>query len=234
MKLNSYFELIYVINLPERLDRRREMQQQLKLAALKADFFPATRVSEAGDWPSVGARGCYQSHLAILKEALQSQAHRVMVLEDDLDFSPRLKMFETELLDKIALSDWDILYLGHVEPLPDQNRLELVPSSGPIMTAHFYAVNARILQRLVTFLELVQSRPAGDPLGGPQHYDGALWMFRQQNPDVKAVIVLPSLGFQRSSRSDICVGWYDRIPLIPNILNSARRLRRFVLSSVKG
>jgi len=234
MKLNDYFERVYIVNLPERRDRRREMQAQLKRINLRASFFPAVRVSEAGDWPGLGARGCFQSHFQILQKALCSGARNVMILEDDLDFSPILQGIEKELTAMLAAGDWDLLYLGHVEPLPEHSGVKLLPWTEPLMTAHFYAINGRILERLVQFLEFVQARPSGHPLGGPQHYDGALCMFRAQNPDIKTLIVTPNLGSQRSSRSDISSAWYDRLPLLGHLINAARRLRRLGLAALKA
>ena len=234
MSLNNVFDRIVVINLPDRLDRRREMQEQLRRASVRAEFFPATRVKEAGDWPGCGARGCFMSHYRLLKDSLEQETRHLLVLEDDLDFSPLLKELEQELEVKIATSNWDLLYLGHVEPVSGEAEVELIPWHAPLMTAHFYAVNRRILPRLVEFMELVLSRPAGHPLGGPQHYDGALCMFRAQNPDVNTLIAVPNLGFQRSSRSDISSAWYDKLPVVGSLINTGRRLRRYTLSLVKS
>jgi hypothetical protein len=233
MKLNHYFDQVQIVNLPERRDRRREMQAQLKKIGMQASFFPAVRVAEQGDWPSLGARGCFQSHFRILQQALRASARNVLILEDDLDFSPLLGEVEEELMSKIAGGDWDLLYLGHVEKLPDLGGVELLPWRAPLMTAHFYAINGRVLERLLKFLELVQVRQAGDPLGGPQHYDGALCMFRAQNPDVKTLIVAPNLGSQRSSRSNISSAWYDQMPVLGGLINTARRLRRMGRAALK-
>lgn len=95
------------------------------------------------------------------------------------------------------------------------------------MLAHFYGVNGRVLDRLVAFLELVMSRPPGHPDGGPMHVDGAFSTFRQQNPDVLTLAASPSLGWQRSSRSDIASNrWYDRTPVSRELVGLARRLSR--------
>jgi len=226
VKLNNYFAQVHVINLPERRDRRREMQTQLKRVGLRADFFPAVRATEVGDWPSLGTRGCFQSHYEIVKRAQQTGARNLLVLEDDLDFVPVLPALEANLVAALGNQPWDLLHLGHVERLPEETELKLIEWQAPIMTAHFYAINGRIFARLLKFLELVQSRPAGHPLGGPQHYDGALSMFRAQNPDLRTLIVSPNLGVQRSSRSDIHFAWYDKVPLVGAAINAARRIRR--------
>ena len=229
--LNQYFERIVVINLPQRLDRRREMEAQLQSINLTAEFFPAIQPRDQGEWPSLGARGCFLSHYTVLKEALSIGSENVLFLEDDLDFSPSLPSFEAELIRQISSQPWDFLYLGHLEmqSVLDTGRLQLVPWSAGLRTTHFYAVNRSVLARLVAFLEQVMSRPDGHPLGGPQHIDGAYSMFRAQNPDVITLIANPVLGAQRSSRSDITAAWYDSVPGLVNVLNIARSVRRRVV-----
>ncbi|WP_260703651.1 glycosyltransferase family 25 protein [Edaphobacter flagellatus] len=225
--LNDYFERVQVINLVERRDRRRDMEAQLKKFNLTAEFFPAVKPAEVGDWPSLGARGCFLSHYNILKQALDAGARNVLILEDDLDFSPHLPEVTDELLRQIEGGNWGFLYLGHVEPQAASGvGLQLVPWTGPLMTTHFLAVNQSVLERVVFFMEQVLSRPDGHPLGGPQHVDGAYSMFRAQNPDIKTLLAAPPLGWQRSSRSDVSVSRYESIPVVRDLLGAARRIKR--------
>ena len=54
------FERIYVINLPNRTDRRKETEIELsKAGGPLAIFFPAIRPPEAGKFRSIGERGCF-------------------------------------------------------------------------------------------------------------------------------------------------------------------------------
>jgi hypothetical protein len=230
--LDQYFERIVVINLPQRLDRRREMEAQLRNLSLQAEFFPAVQVTVQDDWPSLGARGCFLSHYTVLKNALESGVRNVLILEDDLDFSPSLPSSQPELLSQISTQPWDFLYLGHIEPVPSQSSgdPQLLLWTTALQTLHFYAVNQTVLPRLVAYLEQVQSRPDGHPLGGPQHVDGAISMFRAQNPDVTTLIASPAMGSQRSSLSDITRAWYDDLPIVGKLVNTARRLRRSILA----
>ena len=93
----TVFDRIYVINVPTRTDRRREMQAQLyrvgtSLSAPGVHLFSAVRPSAAGGFTSVGARGCFVSHLGVLREAAPGHVGRLLILEDDLDF---VRGFET-------------------------------------------------------------------------------------------------------------------------------------------
>ena len=100
------------------------------------------------------------------------------------------------------------------------------------MTTHFYAVNGRIFDRLLRFLEELQRRPPGHPDGGPMHLDGAYSTFRDQNPDVVTLIASPNLGWQRTSRSDITPKWWHRVPglrpLAVAAITSKTRLKRWL------
>ena len=58
------------------------------------------------------------------------------------------------------------------------------------------------------------------------HYDGALTMFRAANPDVLTLIAQPSLGWQRSSRSDIHGHWYDKVAGVQDVVAMARHVRQ--------
>lgn len=228
------FERITVVNLPERTDRRREMEQQLRAVGVAADdprlrFFAAKRPTEKGDWPSLGAKGCFASHLELLTQALRDGLGNVLVLEDDCDFTPRSSAVRESLARSLETTDWDLAYLGHPVALDDAPGADIgtwVAHAGSFQQSHCYAVNGRTLPRLVEFLEAITRRPEGHALGGPQHYDGALNMFRQQNPDLKTLLAGPSLAHQRSSKSDIFEHWYDKVPGLSQLLALRRVLKK--------
>ncbi|MGC3968111.1 MAG: glycosyltransferase family 25 protein [Pirellulales bacterium] len=231
--LLTQFERIVVVNLPERTDRRREMEAQLRSAGVdpqdeRVQFFAARRPTEVGDWPSLGARGCFQSHLQILQRAREDELENILVLEDDCDFTPGTEGLRYNLVDELDRREWDLAYLGHPVELKSVVASSWVASGEPFQQSHCYAVNGRALPKVVAFLEAVASRPAGHPDGGPQHYDGALNMFRQQNHDVVTLLAAPSLAHQRSSRSDIYEHWYDRVPGLRQLFELRRRVKKLV------
>lgn len=178
MKLKEFFERAYVVNLPERKERRRVMVRELEKAGMpltpnKVEIFPALRPQDASDFPSVGARGCFLSHLAILKRAKQDRLANVLIMEDDLTISERFRTEQAVLVEQLRRTDWGFVYFGHVEETTEASPVTLQPLSEPMMTTHFYGVNNRIFDRLLWFLEELQQRPGGHPEGGPMHLDGA-------------------------------------------------------------
>jgi hypothetical protein len=230
MNLLEHFSRIYIVNLPERADRRREMTAELAALGLAPDgdrirFFRAVRPDAAGAFPSIGARGCFLSHLGILEEAIADGLENVLVLEDDLAFSPLLRAAPAALGDRLA-APWDFAYFGHVAELHAPATPAWLETTQPLATTHFYALHGRILKPLRDYLSACLGRPAGDPEGGPMHVDGAYSLFRSRNPEAITLVATPSLGEQRSSRSDIFPNkWYDRVAATRLLASFARKLK---------
>ena len=96
-----------------------------------------------------------------------------------------------------------------------------------MLCAHFYIVKGRAIAQLTAFLDAVLSRPPGHPDGGPMHYDGAINMMRAQNPDLVTLAILPSLGNQRASATNIHpLKWFDRVPVVRTGAAMLRRILR--------
>jgi glycosyl transferase, family 25 len=225
------FDKSYIINLPERRDRYKTMRRELEKVGIflpsdKVEIFPAVKKTERGEFPSVGARGCFLSHLAILRQAKKLGLNNVLIMEDDLSFSNLFIKNQQALTTEIQQLEWDILYLGHIETVK-ATTTSFQPFSQALRTTHFLAINASVIERLVHFFEKFLSRPAGHPDGGPMHVDGAYSTFRQQNPEVITLIATPTLGFQRPSLSDIYEerAWYDRLPVLSQLMSVARTVK---------
>src|SRR5690242_16568405 len=107
-------EAVFVINLADRTDRRAEMERELASIGWRAEFFPAIRPPDAGAFPSVGARGCFLSHLGVLKQASQAGTKRLTILEDDLSFVDDFPQFWSTAIAALRGRDWSIFYPGHV------------------------------------------------------------------------------------------------------------------------
>ena len=226
------FDRICVINLPERVDRRRAVTRELRRLGVAVDgvrvrFFDAVRPEGPGGFPSTGARGCYLSHLEVLRQARADGVQRLLVLEDDVMFSADMAQART-LADGLQGGTWHLAYVGHVQPAL-RGPLRWQATQEPLVCAHCYAVNGPALHSLVTHLEACLGRPAGHPLGGAMHVDGAFSLLRQQQPGLVTLLASRSLAGQRSSRSDIIgPSWLDRLPVAGLLRGVKNRLRRLV------
>ena len=226
--------ILTVINLPERRDRRAAFARQLARIGLSLDdprvqLLPGIRPDTAGGFPGIGARGCFLSHLAALRLARDRGANRLVLCEDDLDFAPDFTARAPAILSGMDGLHWDIVQAGHIG-LPGRvdtgSGLVPIAPDTAFLGAHFMLFRGSILDDLVRYLEAMLDRPAGSPLGGPMHVDGAYNHFRRDRPDLAAFIVVPPLGNQRRSRSDITSRHLiDRVPILRGLADLLRRLR---------
>jgi len=234
--LITHFDAVYLINLPERVDRLKSAKTEFSRAqwdfgSRQVHIFPACRFEERGTFPSAAVRGCFQSHLECLSDARRAGAETVLIMEDDIALSSSFAEITPRLLNAMSAEAWDIVYFGHDDtgeipllrsPLSD---LRLRPYTGTVKGAHFYAVRKRVLGRLIEHLKLAMSGVEGDQEFGPMPVDGALNIFRWTNPDVRTLIADPKLGWHRASRSDISPRGFDRIGFLRPVVAALRNLK---------
>ncbi|AMV37088.1 glycosyltransferase family 25 protein [Planctomyces sp. SH-PL62] len=234
-RLLDLFDQVYVVNLPSRADRRKEMAAQLErvgssLVGRNVSLFPAIRPESADGFPSIGARGCFLSHLNILRDADARGLNRILILEDDLDFAPDFLQREGEVARLLEDAGWGLFYGGYVliEPIGSaaSGPVHALASTQGVRTTHFVGFQGEAIAEVITHLEAILTRTPGDPEGGPMHVDGAYSRFRAGHPDCRTLLATPELGDQRASRTDIHeLQWYDRTPLIRNLVAILRRGR---------
>ena len=204
------FDMIRIINLPERTDRRRRMTNEMRRVGIADDprvaFFLAFRPDDPGPHSSIGTHGVFLSHHAILKEAAAKNAS-VLILEDDCDFVPGIA-------DYRAPDSWDIFYGGYYAAQPD--RLQ----ESDIIGAHMMGFSAAAAKQVAEYFTALRPEGQFPPI------DGAYVWFRRAHPAVKTVFAEPPIGNQRASRTDIGqLAVYDRLPVIRDAVELARRFR---------
>jgi glycosyl transferase, family 25 len=229
MNLAEQFEQIAVINLASRADRRREMAGELARVGLSlhsppVKLFNAIRPHERAGFESVGARGCFLSHLEVLRAAIGRRS--LLILEDDLSFVADIVPALARLPSRLP-SDWGMFYGGYrIEAECTAAPLTLVAPRTSIGTTHFVAFNGAAIGAVVDYLQAILTRPPGHPEGGPMHVDGAYSRFRADTPDLHTYVAVPELGRQRASRTDIHdLRWFDRAPIVRVAVEHLRRRR---------
>jgi glycosyl transferase, family 25 len=232
--LLDYFEDAVVINLPERKDRRRAVETEFRRAGWSSfRFFPAFKFEEPAGFKVAAWRGCFLSHLACLHYARDRGLKNMLVFEDDIALSSSVPRLTPGIVGTIGQLDWDILYFGH-EETGDIGRansstdgIRFARYDKPLLTAHFYAVNGRIISRLIEHFERNAATIPHDGRYGPMTPDGAYNTFRAYNSNIATYIAVPKLGWQRPSRSDLSPSRWDHIkPLRPLVgcLRAAKHL----------
>ncbi|MFN4099408.1 MAG: hypothetical protein ACK4GT_06495 [Pararhodobacter sp.] len=228
------FGRILVINLPDRADRRRGIDAELRKAGLSLDhpqvhLFPAIRPEGPAGFPTIGAHGAFRSHMAVMERMLSEGWDTLLVLEDDMAFAPGAVARLPALAQALASRDWAMLY-GHPgeEPAsaPDAGGLIALPPDLGLIQLHFLGLTAQAARTALPELREMLTRPEGSPEGGPMHVDGALNWVRGKHHGLLALATAPAIATQRASRSDIAPPpWFDRVPVLRDLATTLRRWR---------
>jgi len=228
------FDAVRVISLPTRPDRRQEMGVELARVGAALDggqiaFHDAARPAEPAGFPSVGAHGCFLSHLQVLEEAEAKGWTNIAILEDDASFSDGQRAQVGRVLAALWKQPWSIFYGGSPqEGVPEAPLKRLAPDD-PIGLTHFMAFRGEGITRAIPYLRAMLGRPAGSPDGGPMHVDGAYSWLRRAHPDLAAYAATPPIAYQRASRTDIAdTGAIDRVPVVRELVALARRVKQRV------
>jgi glycosyl transferase family 25 len=234
--LLEYFGAAFLINLPKRTDRLRSAKKELARAGWTlgpggVQLYAAETFTDRAGFPFPGSRGCFHSHAVCLRKAYSEGKKSVLMIEDDVAFSPAIRRLTPSIIAQLESGPWDFFYLGHefTGDIPRATSrttdVKLAPITTEIRTTHCYAVNARIFERLLAHLDRVAKGREGDQEFGPMPIDGAFNIFRRYNPDVRGFITSPKISWQRSSRSDNHPHFFDHFQPLRPFVSALRNLK---------
>lgn len=169
--INTYFNMIYVINLERRPDRKEQIEKRLKKHNItNYRIFPATDGSKTdmyqyylrfkGFTDSPGAFGILSSAARLIHDAAKSKYQRILILEDDAVFH---KDFDNQFNNRIAKipQDWKLLYFGtsmrrhRISEISQHHRKrEYLTSKGTIAGAFAVGVDASVYPDLLMDLNI--------------------------------------------------------------------------------
>ncbi len=227
----EFFDRSYIINLLDRVDRRAQAEQEffkigIRIPNERVRFYSAERVLEKGEFPDVGARGCFNSHRNVLDLAHKDRLHNVLIFEDDVSFRSVGDEIERQILSRLQIEDWDVIHFGYLEPSDSNFRGPLMPWRKRVIGAHFYAVNGRFIAPMLQYMKECENRPCGHPDGGPMLPDGAYNHVRQVIPNLRTLLAVPNLAHQRNSRTDVHpTPIFDRIAWLEPAVRRARGIK---------
>lgn len=230
-KVIDYFDHAYVINLRDRTDRRRQVINEFQrigidLPSKKIDFFTAARPPDRGNFPSVGIRGCFNSHRSILQLADQNNVRNVLVFEDDVCFRDVGERFENQLVAKLDQENWDLAFLGYLKPADEALAGPLIPWRHDILGTHCYAVNGHFIRTMIKYMNDCEKRPRDHPDGGPMPVDGVYNHIRYLDRSIKLLLSVPCLAHQRNSRTDVAPGrFFDEIVWLRQLAVGMRSIK---------
>lgn len=177
------FGHVRCIHMRARVDRMRLIEAAQKALNIPLRLFYAEKHAEGG------VRGCYESHVAVMREALADGQETCLVFEDDLevgDFSWE-RLAEVTRFIRDRRGEWDVVYLGC---FPDVWSCTQRWIKGNIFEVHATQTHAYVVSK--AFMERMVARPFdGTPIDEVFYHHA------------RAYAVLPSLFFQASTASDV-------------------------------
>jgi glycosyl transferase family 25 len=239
------FNRVYVINLPARRDRALDMRKEFRSLGVDPDaepihWFAAVRPDDAGGFSSIGARGCFMSHLGVLEDASARGFDRILIVEDDVDFLKGFSASFPRATDALGAREWSFFYdmsptlVGKTFDFAGSPLATVPPDLGVGLT-HFVGIRGLAIAETRDYLRRMLERPPGSPEGGPMHVDGAYGWFRRAHPDRNTLVYDQTLTRQRPSRTDIHdIRWFDRTPAVRDFVGLARRVKRALTSWAPG
>ena len=185
MRVNDYFDAVYVINLDRRTDRMERLDTQLKNLGIEYKRFSAVDALEENIPPYIAGK---LSHQKVLE---QLNGQKALILEDDALFVEGFQESFDEVMEYLP-SDWDVFYLGVL----------LQPNIGKLIQVnkHWY----RQVVSVAMHSYCVNPNQADFFASELDKYDG--WVdvcFRLLADKTKAYVVQPNLVTQFPSFSDL-------------------------------
>lgn len=170
IKDKLFVDQIYYINLEKRIDRRENIENQIKT------FFDAT-LENTTRIPGVvansnskidGAMGCTMAHLNVITDAIKNNYKRIMVLEDDFEFICNETKFYKDIHQFLETYDnFDIFLLafGDHKSQKITDLLEIVhkslSTSGYIISNKAFQSLQNVCNDSIRILKETKSVPKG-------------------------------------------------------------------------
>jgi len=208
MKVNNFFEKVFVINLPHRDDRLQKFDSNAKKHNIEYEIFPAFNGKTIGldfeyndkKYVSEGyfnnltpyhksCMGCSISHLEVLKFCKNKGYENILILEDDTEF---VDDFENKfnLFTESFITEWDLLFLSGTEVKVNSIYKNFCGLSS-CYTSHSYSVNKSAYDILI------------EKITNSFYYQPLDVSYSQIQNNIKSFICNPILTFQYASYSDI-------------------------------
>ena len=177
---------ILYINLEERQDRKKHIEEELIKINLKGERFNAIKHQKA-------ALGCTLSHIECLEIAVKNNYDHILVFEDDVLFlNPELFIIQFNKFVKTN-NDWDVIFLGgnNVAPYKEINETSIKVNKCQCAMAYLIKGQPYIKKVLDNFKESIT---AGYPV------DLYWWELQQKD---NWYLIIPLSVVQREDYSDI-------------------------------
>lgn len=128
---HSFFDAIYVINLPKRTDRREQVVKEMNLYGIPYSIWRGVENEN-------GAKGLKETVLSIFENSIKNGYNNILVFEDDVQFLESPNAIMPYCLEQLP-EEYDLLYLG-CNPFQGFNEEWSMPNL--LMPRHAYGLHA--------------------------------------------------------------------------------------------
>lgn len=157
----SFFDKVYCINLREREDRWNLCEEKFKEYGI-TNYLRFDGIKVNGDLSSkkLGQIGCAASFYNVFKDAYENNYEKILVLEDDFNFT----VSKDEIINNLEKAfkempdDWDMFYLGanvmnEIMPNPIEKYSENLFKINSGYALHSVCFSKRSLDKILNFFK---------------------------------------------------------------------------------
>jgi len=185
----------FYINLEHRVDRKVQVEEELKTIGIKAERFNAIKMEN-------GAIGCSMSHLKILQDAVANKLDHLLIVEDDITFL-KPEVFKTQINKFFELhgNNWDVILLAGNNMPPYKPIDDTCIQVSRCQTTTGYLVNGHYIKVLMQNVKLGLTNLISKPSEHSKFAIDKFWFVLQGAS--KWFLITPLTVVQREGYSDI-------------------------------
>ena len=194
--MSHNLDKIFYINLDKRMDRRDQIEHELK----EYNLYDNAERFQAIHTPDQGILGCTMSHLAVIKLAKERNYNQVLILEDDFYFVISKEEFENELTTFFERNiPYDVCMISYKINESKQTEYPFLTKVIDAQTGSGYIIHQSFYDTLIKVFE-----DAIEPLRETQQHwiyaNDQIWKTIQ--PNSKWYALTTRCGRQRDGFSD--------------------------------
>jgi hypothetical protein len=198
--LKDYFDRVYLINLKKRPERLQSAAMECRKIGLPFEVAEAwdgkannIEVRPYYGWDprywNQGAAGLVVTTYHIIDDAIKNKYRRILILEDDVEFSPEINQMADSHFGDIP-EDWHMIQFGSQHCIRPEMISPHIARIRYAFCLHCYGVNSSIFEYYKHILEKVEKQLD-------------LYTAEDIQPLGKCYSFEPNLAFQKPSFSDI-------------------------------
>jgi len=154
----SIFDKIYLINLKRRPDRLQAFYTNNARFIKDVDIeifeaFDGNLIDKSNWKHEIGALGCWESHMELLRKIEKSDYERVLILEDDAIISNPAAISSETVINFVKNEKWDMFYFGFHNSKPPIIVSDHIQKLSFAIQTHAYAVNKNSVRKIIEYAE---------------------------------------------------------------------------------